>query len=241
MTRFNKTALILAALGFAGFMAPAASADIYSWTDENGVRHFTNHEPPKHAKLLIKTPEISYDEEAHEQRLEEDRLAMAKAELVEKEALLLEQQLETERRLAAANARAEAAIQEADRILQDAEAAAEDANDNRWRSNGYGYYYPYYRIGKRAPYSSYKRYNLSLYKKHPHKYKRHHYKYGHHKKYGRHPYKYGHFNKHRAKGLFHNRHYRSHSGKSHHSITRGRHTATHRGRVAAFRGRHGRF
>ena len=86
MNRFNSAALILAFLGFAGFMIPAASADIYSWTDENGVRHFTNQAPPEHAELLIKSPEISHDEEAHQRRLEEDRLALARQELAEREA-----------------------------------------------------------------------------------------------------------------------------------------------------------
>ena len=48
MNRFHTRAVILAFLGLAGFMIPAASADIYSWTDENGVRHFTNQAPPEH-------------------------------------------------------------------------------------------------------------------------------------------------------------------------------------------------
>ena len=68
MDRFNLIALTLAALGLAGFMIPNAGADIYSWTDENGVRYFTNQQPPKHAELLIKSPEIPFDEAAHEER-----------------------------------------------------------------------------------------------------------------------------------------------------------------------------
>ncbi len=272
MIRFNLTTMILAAMGFAGFMVPVASADIYSWTDENGVRYFTNHKPPKHAELLIKSPEIPHDEEAHQQRLEEDRLAAARQELAEREAFLMQQQLETERRIAAANARADAALQEADQILRDAEAAAENVYYDRRGSYGYGYSYPYYRIGPRAPYSNYERYDLSLYRKQPYKYRRHHYKYGkynykygkynyrygkhnyrygkynlhrrhhlkykHYNKYRRHSIKYGHYNKHRSKGIYHNRHYRKHSGRSHHSLTRGRFTS-HRSRGAAFRGRHG--
>ena len=55
MKRFKI--MILAALWLSGFAALEANADIYSWTDENGVNHFTNYSPPKQAKLLIKTPE----------------------------------------------------------------------------------------------------------------------------------------------------------------------------------------
>ncbi len=251
MNRFSIAALILAILGVTGFIVPAASADIYSWTDENGVRYFTNHEPPKHAKLLIRSPEIPHDEEAHRERLEEDRLAAARQELAEREAFLLQQQQEAEQRIAAANARVEAALQEADKILQDAEAAAESVDYDSWGS--YGYSYPYYRIGPRYPYSSYKRYNLGLYRTYPYNYKRHSAKYGHHNKYRRHPAKYRHYNKYRrhsakygnhnkrpSKGIYHNRHHRTHNVRSHHSLTRGRYTS-HQSRAAAFRGRHGRF
>jgi hypothetical protein len=115
--------MILAALGLAGFAALEARADIYSWTDENGVRYFTNYAPPKQAKILMKTPEIAYDEEADLQRRENDRLEAARQELAEREAFLLQQQQEAERRIAEANARAEAALRDADRILQDTEVA----------------------------------------------------------------------------------------------------------------------
>ena len=237
MNRLNIAALMLALLGFAGFMIPAASADIYSWIDENGTRHFTNQSPPKHAKLLIKSPEISHDEEAHQRRLEEDRLELARQELAEREAFLLQQQLEAERRLAAANARAEQAIEQAGQILQDAEATAEAYTDNRWRS--YGYYYPYYRIGHRKYYSSHYRHK-GLFSKHPYKYSRHPYKYGN-KKLKRYSSKYGHDSKHRFKAKYNSRHLRTHSTRSHHSLSRGGRPLSHSARSAAFRGRHGRF
>ena len=238
MNRLNIAAYILASLGIAGFMIPSASADIYSWTDENGVRHFTNQTPPKHAELLIKSPEISHDEEAHERRLEEDRLALARQELAEREAFLLQQQLEAERRIAAANARAEAALEQADQILQDAEATAESYDNDS--SGSYGYYYPYYRIGPRFHHSSYYRHNLSLYRKHPYKYRRHDLRNGHYKKHQRYSTKYRHYDKHRSNGSTHIRHYRTPNHRSHYSLTQGRYTS-HRARSAAFRGRHGRF
>jgi hypothetical protein len=142
---------------FSGFSIPAADADIYSWTDENGVNHFTNYAPPKYAQILIKTPEIPYDEEADNQRQETDRLEVARHELAEREAFLLLQQQEAERRIAEANARIDAALREADQILQDAEDAAEDASYNNGGSYAYGYgYYPLYRHGYRKYVQHYK-------------------------------------------------------------------------------------
>lgn len=42
-----------------------ASADLYSWTDGNGVKHFTN-EPPPEVKDVKKDVELKVDEEARE-------------------------------------------------------------------------------------------------------------------------------------------------------------------------------
>ena len=78
MKRLNITILVLMAVWVYGFVALTAHADIYSWTDENGVNHFRNYAPPKHAKLLMKTPEIPYDEEADNQRRENDSLEVAR-------------------------------------------------------------------------------------------------------------------------------------------------------------------
>ena len=161
MKRLNITLLVLTALWFSGFAALTARADIYSWTDENGVNHFTNYAPPKHAKLLIKTPEISYDEEADNQRQEADRLEVARQELADREAFLLQEQQAAERRLAEANAKADAALREADEILREAETAAEDANYDRSNSYAYGYYHKGY----------YRKYGGSYYKKRPYKYR----------------------------------------------------------------------
>jgi hypothetical protein len=211
-----------------GFSILAAQADIYSWTDENGVNHFTNYAPPKHARLLIKTPEIPYDQDADNQRQETDRLEVARHELAEREAFLLLQQQEAERRLAEANARADAALREADQILQDAEAAAENGDYYRNGSYAYGYgYYPYYRPG---------------YRKYGHHYKKRHHKYRHgrHYKYkyrhGR-PYKPGYRNGHK---YYSKSHHRQNGFKRHRSISRGG-KFSHHSRAAAFRGRHGRY
>ncbi len=39
----------------------AVNADISSWTDENGVRHYSNKKPPKKAEKVRRTDEIEYD------------------------------------------------------------------------------------------------------------------------------------------------------------------------------------
>ena len=219
MKRLNIMVMMLVAFGFAGFAVSTANGDIYAWTDENGVKYFTNFAPPKQATLFMKTPEIPYDEEADNQRREMDRLAVARQELAEREAFLLEQQQAAERRIAAANARADATLWEADQILQDAQAASEDANYDHSSSYGYGYSYPYYGHGSRYLYKGYKRYDGGLYRK----------------KHGR-KHKIGHYNHKRPD---------TYSRQRNHGI--GRHTTaissprqSHRSRAAAFRGRHGR-
>jgi Domain of unknown function (DUF4124) len=215
MKRLNIVVLILLAFGLAGFVVSTASADIYAWTDENGVKYFTNQAPPEQATLFMKTPEIPYDEEADNQRREMDNLAVARQELAEREAFLQEQQQAAERRIAAANARADAALREADQVLQDAQAASEDATDDYSSSYGYGYYYPYYGYGSRYLYKGYKRFDGNLYRK-------------------RLP------NQYPVKHPLHNRYQPNQGVRSHYDLTGGRYP-THRSRVAAFLGRHGRF
>ena len=228
MKRLNIVVMILSACGLAGLAVSTASADIYAWTDENGVKYFTNQAPPKQATLFMKTPEIPHDEEADNQRREMDRMAVARQELAEREAFLLEQQQAAERRIAAANARADAALREADQILQDAQAASEDANYGYSNSYGYGYYYPYYGYGSRYHYKGYKRHHAGRYpQKRHYQHKINHYKY----RKGLKPH---------AQPSHYNSRKGTHSLHRHSSAIRGR-AQTHRSRVAAFRGRHGRF
>jgi hypothetical protein len=228
MKRLKIGVMILSAFGLAGLAVSTVSADIYTWTDENGVKNFTNQAPPEQATLFMRTPEMPFDEEADKQRREMDRMAVARQELAEREAFLLEQQQVDERRIAAANSRADAALREADQILQDAQAASEDDNYGYSSSFGYGYYYPYYGYGSRYLYKGLKRYDGGLYRK------KRHYKH-----------KINHF-KHR-KGLrphAHPSHYSTrkgtHSVRRHSTAIRGR-AQTHRSRAAAFRMRHGRY
>ena len=229
MKRFNIIILVLMVVWIYGSAALTARADIYAWTDENGVHHFTNYAPPKHATLLMKTPEIPYDEEADNQRQEADRLEVDRQEMAEREAFLLQEQQAAERRIAEANARADAALWEAQRILQEAEATAEDANYGR--SNGYVYdygYYPYYRYDRDYRYNQEYRYP-----RYPGYYHKNYYRSGRFDK--KHPYKYRQKNPYKP-------HYRT-SPK--HTVNHRRATVpswrlSHESRTALFRGRHGR-
>ena len=210
MKRLNIMVMTLAVFWFAGFAVSAAGAEIYAWTDEDGVKHFTNHAPPKQATLFMKTREIPHDEEADKQRSEMDRLEVARQELAEREAFLQEQQLAAERRIATANARADETLREADRILQDAQAASEDDNYRSSGIYGIGFVYPYYPY-YRSPYrhKDQKRLDGNSYR-----------------------------NKYPAKHPLHNRYQRKDGIRSLYPLTGGRYS-THRSRTAIFRGRHG--
>jgi Domain of unknown function (DUF4124) len=162
MKWLNAVVMIMAAFGVAGFTVSNANGDIYAWTDENGVKYFTNQAPPAQATLFMKTPEIPYDEEADNQRSEMDRLEVARQELAEREAFLREQQQEAERRLAEANARADAVLREADQVLQDVQASGEEESGYDGPIvYGYGY------GGSRYLYEGYYR-NYGLYYKNKH-------------------------------------------------------------------------
>jgi Skp family chaperone for outer membrane proteins len=49
---------------------PASNADIYSWTDENGVKHFGNQPPENAANVKMVFKEVPHDEAADQQRTE---------------------------------------------------------------------------------------------------------------------------------------------------------------------------
>jgi hypothetical protein len=99
-------------------------ADIYEWTDENGVKHYTNYAPPADSRVLMKTKEVPYDEVSDRARMEADRqaqLELARLEIAEREAELEMRETEADRRLADADRAVQEARQDADLILQEAE------------------------------------------------------------------------------------------------------------------------
>jgi hypothetical protein len=121
-------------------VATSLFADIYEWTDENGVKHFSNRLPPAaDAEILMKAKEVPYDEQADRERMATDRqaqLEFARLEMAELRAELELREAEAERRLAEAERLMQAARQEADAILQDAE--------SRRRISGFGHYGGYF-------------------------------------------------------------------------------------------------
>lgn len=120
-------------------MAGSLHADIYEWTDENGVKHFTNCAPPVDAAILTKSKELPYDEADDRTRIEAERqqqLELAKLKLAEKEAELKRQEAEVLGRIVEAELYAEEMMKAADQYLDDAR------NDRyNYRTGGYyGYY-----------------------------------------------------------------------------------------------------
>ena len=60
-------AILLAIISLYFFALPAV-AEIYSWIDENGVKHFSTTPPPNGVEAFNKTEEIPHDEATDRQR-----------------------------------------------------------------------------------------------------------------------------------------------------------------------------
>ena len=115
-------------------VAGPLQADIYEWTDENGVKHFTNYAPPDDATILIKSEELPYDEAADRARIEADKqfqLELARQELAEREAELERREAEAERKAAEAERYADDTVRAADQYV-------EDTRNDRWYNRGGG-------------------------------------------------------------------------------------------------------
>ena len=63
-------AIIMLLMGMLLWM-PASHADVYTWTDENGVKHFGNQPPDNAANAKVVFKEEPYNEAADRQRTEE--------------------------------------------------------------------------------------------------------------------------------------------------------------------------
>ncbi len=117
-------------------------ADIYEWTDENGVMHYSNTAPSAEARVLMKTKEEPYDEAADRARMEAERLErleLARLELAQREAELELREAESERRLREADRVAEEALREADFYKE--EAQNNRTNDRSIGIGCYDYFY----------------------------------------------------------------------------------------------------
>jgi chromosome segregation ATPase len=102
---------------------PASNADIYSWTDENGVKHFGN-QPPENAA----DAKVVFKEEPHDAAADQQRADTQNRELTE-----LIRQLDEEEQRQAAEARKKAAEAEQNRAptMQDRVAAEKERLENK--------------------------------------------------------------------------------------------------------------
>jgi len=116
-----------------------AVAQLYQWTNADGVRHFSNTPPPDGVTATVVQDEIPYDPETdHQRRVQEDAM------LQERESAALQKRLENaERGADEARRQAEAAERKAKQLEQDLEDQDEDRS--------YGVYYPKRRPGHRPP------------------------------------------------------------------------------------------
>jgi hypothetical protein len=102
---------------------PIVLADIFSWTDENGVRHYSDS-PPGNSNEVDVTPEIPHDPEVDQinKAAHQEMVRQAEADLQESEKRELEERLKrTENKLEAAERKAEQALDEAQRAREIAE------------------------------------------------------------------------------------------------------------------------
>jgi len=149
----SRVVIFMTLLIVSGFPQPSR-ADIYVWTDDNGVKHFTNYAPPEQAQLLMKTRELAYDEAKDRERMEADRMQVQQqqwGEIEEKQAMVAYEQQIAARRLAEANRRAEDALRQAEELLEEARQISND--DAFWHQSYLFYVPPYpYHYWKTYPY-----------------------------------------------------------------------------------------
>jgi len=131
MTGFKLFLIITASC----FLSSAALADIYEWTDADGIKHYSNYAPPENSRILMKTKEEPYDEAADRARAEAERQAQleaARLEIAQREADLEQREAEAERRLVEVDRLAE-------ETLRDAESYLKEAENSRSGTSGDGY------------------------------------------------------------------------------------------------------
>lgn len=71
-----KSFTILVILALTIFGASAVNAEVYTWIDENGVRHYGDDPPEDAEDAKAVFPEYQYDESKDQQRTEQDRQAL---------------------------------------------------------------------------------------------------------------------------------------------------------------------
>lgn len=165
----------------AGLWGQAGYADIYVWTDENDVKHFTNQNPHPDAEILMRTKEIPYDEAADRVRWEDEmrrELLQAQAEIHDRAARLAEKQAEVQQRIAEADRMVEEAQKRAEKLLE----SANDRYDSDRRHSDSYTYYPKSLKSRHYPYSKYYyRGHGGIYYQKPHKFHNGHHRFKRHR------------------------------------------------------------
>jgi len=153
----------------------AAYADIYVWTDENGITNFTDQTPPPEAEIFLKTMEGPYQEAVERAQRETEKqraLERAQAEIREQEERVAEKIAQLERRTEEAEREAREALERAAELE---DAADRQYRDDRWYSTGYASYYPGYDGYRHYGYTGYR---FSVTYPSSKRYKRHRYRPG---------------------------------------------------------------
>ena len=174
MNAFKLFLLILVSCS----VAPLSFADIYEWTDDNGLKHYTNQAPPAGSRLLMISKEIPYDQAADRARMEaeqQERLELARLEMAQREAELELREAEAERRLAEADRLAQKAMRDDDYYLYDtytrnwviSRTGGYRCRDDRWDCNYLDYNRWYYRKGHRQSHQPDKLYHRTPYRSYP--------------------------------------------------------------------------
>jgi hypothetical protein len=176
-----------------GFLALPAFADIYVWTDANGVKHFTNFSPPGKASIFMVEPKLASISTPVDQQTDSERLREAEKKIddLNEEFTELKQQLEEQQPSKDTPAAPDGSDPPEDEGVTEYDPDNTSDGYDRPRYEGYSY----------ARY--YKRYGTGGYRHRRHSNKHHYgydysqkYKYGYHKKHDRH-YKSQRYPKHR--------------------------------------------
>ncbi len=151
----RRLGIILLIWGLAVWCANAVADDqgsIYTWTDENGIKHFSNVKPDADGESIVKTTEeIPHDSEADQIRESIDRQRQRDRELKDMEYRLRN----AEKAREDAEREAEEASVRAERLGLQLDDALEESDRNNSRVV-YPYYWnrpppPHHRPGDRPP------------------------------------------------------------------------------------------
>ena len=143
----KKLTIFLGMLIFCG-LTGAAHADIYSWVDADGIRHFSNHVPPKALEAVEITVEKPYVPPSTEELLEAQKAEI----LAEAERKIGELEAESLERLRSAQREIEAAKQEAAQALEQAEELRKAAEEKSRSIHKTVVYYGYFPYPRHLPY-----------------------------------------------------------------------------------------